>query len=626
MCGICGIVDYKGDRIAGQERDVLRPVLDALHHRGPDSSGMHYAPPAVLGATRLAILDLSDRAAQPMLHKLDPLVLVFNGEIYNYVELRNELEALGEKFVSNSDTEVVLAMYARLGPACLHRFRGMFAFAVWHSREQKLFLARDRVGEKPLLYYHDGPVFAFASEIPALLQLGWVPRRVDTVGLHLGMYYVHAPAPWTAFRDIRRVPPGTWMELSRSGLRSERYWSCRFDHAKQFQDLESAAGAVSRCLDETTALMCRGDVPVGAALSGGLDSGSVVASMSKTLHGFPTFRVSSGPDSNADEYTSSEQIARRYGTNHHQFSLPPSCVTSFDNVVSVFGEPLATPVMLDAQHLAREAKPLATVLLTGTGGDELFGGYPDHWVLQRLDRERSLRRRWRVAAGSRSRPGATARRRQDLASLPPGRVFGTLKFSGIREFTRQAYGWRMQEAAVQHDPVDLCEEMFLASGAETLMDGFLTQELMLINQYSLTSILDASGMQHALEFRSPFLDVKMIELAMRIPGRCKTGPARKALNRKLVLRAAMRDRLPPDTLWAGAKTGFGGTIPYGEWLHREPEGELHRRLTSPALRDLGLFNTRTLEELWLLSSLNPDVPVAWLWGVATIAAWLEHYF
>lgn len=626
MCGICGIVDYQGDRIARHERDVLQPVLDALRHRGPDSSGMHLAPPAVLGATRLAILDVSNRAAQPMSHGSDSLVLVFNGEIYNYAELRNELEALGQTFVSNSDTEVVLAMYARLGATCLHRFRGMFAFAVWHSREQKLFLARDRVGEKPLLYYHAGPVFAFASEIPALLQLDWVPRRVDAVGLHLGLYYVHAPAPWTAFRDIRRVPPGTWMELSRDGLKSERYWSCRFAPAEQFQDFESAATAVSRGLDETTALMCRSDVPLGAALSGGLDSGSVVASMSRTLRGFPTFRVSSGPDAKPDEYAASEQIAGRYGAHHHQFFLPSSCVASLDDVVSVFGEPFATPVMLDAQHLAREAKPLATVLLTGTGGDELFGGYPDHWVLRRLDRERSLRCRWQGASAGRLRRDTPARRRPDLASLPLGRVFGTLKFPRLQEFTNRVYGWRMHEAAGQQDPVDLCEEMFLASGAETLVDGFLAQELMLLNQYSLTSILDAFGMQHSLEFRSPFLDVKMIELAMRIPGRCKTGPGRTGVNRKLVLRAAMRDRLPSDALRAGTKTGFGGSIPYREWLHREEPDAFRQRLTSPALRDLGLFDTRALEELWLLSALDPDVPVAWLWGVAMMAAWLECYF
>jgi asparagine synthase (glutamine-hydrolysing) len=348
--------------------------------------------------------------------------------------------------------------------------------------------------------------------------------------------------------------------------------------------------------------------------------------MSRTLRDFPTYRVSSGAAANPDEYASSEQIARRYHTRHHQFILPPSCVTSFDNVVSVFGEPIATPVMLDAQYLAQQARASATVVLTGTGGDELFGGYPDHWVLRRLDRERALRRRWPGSLHRRHRPPSAFRRRDDLALLPPGRVFGTLKFSGNLEFARRVYGPGLQAVAAQHDPVDLCEEMFVASGADTLMDGFLTQELMLINQYSLTSILDASGMQYALEFRSPFLDVRMIELAMRIPARFKTGPGRETLNRKLVLRSAMRDRLPSATLCASGKTGFGGTIPYGQWLHHDPTGELHRKLTSPALRDLGLFDTQALEELWLLSAMNQELPVVWLWGVATIAAWLERYF
>jgi asparagine synthase (glutamine-hydrolysing) len=574
----------------------------------------------------LAILDLSDRAAQPMNRPAESLTLVFNGEIYNYLELRRELESLGEKFKSASDTEVVLALYARMGPACLHRLRGMFAFAVWHSKEQKLFLARDRVGEKPLVYYHKGGVFAFASEIPALLRLNWIPRRVDEVGLHLGLHYVHAPAPWTAFRDIRRLAPGSWMEVSRTGVKCDQYWSCRFDGVERFRDMTTAAAAVTRCLDETTELMCRSDVPLGATLSGGLDSGSVVASLSRTIRGFHTFRVSSGAPSNPPEYRSSDQIAQRYGTRHHQLLLPPSSVASFDDVVSLFGEPIGTMVLVDAQHLAQQAKRFVTVALTGGGGDELFAGYTDHWVLNRLDRERVLRRRWEGPLHPRTDARKRRHRQEGFLSLPPGRVFPTLKFSGIRKFTERAYTPRMKEVAAQHDPADLCERVFIASGAENLVDGLLAQQLMLVSQCSLTSIIDAAGMQYALEFRSPFLDVKMIELAMRIPAQFKTGPSRAALNRKLVLREAMRNRLPPEALWASCKTGFGGTIPYGQWLHSDPSGQFHLKLTSPALSDLGLFDTQALEEFWLLSSLSPDVPVAWLWGVATIAAWLERNF
>ncbi|HUI07536.1 MAG TPA: asparagine synthase (glutamine-hydrolyzing) [Verrucomicrobiae bacterium] len=626
MCGICGIVDYEGGRIAAAKDQVLQPVLNALRHRGPDSCGTHFMPPAVLGATRLAILDLSERAAQPMNRPADSLTLVFNGEIYNYRELRSELESFGEEFKSGSDTEVVLALYARMGPACLRRLRGMFAFAVWDSKKQTLFLARDRVGEKPLVYYHDGDVFAFASEVPALLRLNWIPRRVDEVGLHLGLYYVHAPAPWTAFRDVRRLGPGCWMEVSRHGVRCEQYWSCRFDGAEQFRDLPTAAAAVARCLDETTELMSRSDVPLGATLSGGLDSGSVAASLAKTLGGFHTFRVSGGPATNPAEESASDRIALHCGTRHHQLLLPPVSVASFDDVVSVFGEPIATMVLVDVRHLAQQAKQFVTVALTGAGGDELFGGYPDHWVLRRLDRERSLRRRWRVRRHRTTRQSSGRVGRDEVLSLPPAQVFSALKFPPIGEFAERIYTPRMKEVAGQHDPAALCERAFIASGAENLVDGLLAQQLMLVSQYSLTSIIDAAGMQSALEFRSPFLDLKMIELAMRIPAHLKIGPSRSAQNRKLVLREAMRNRLPPEVVWAVGKTGLGGTIPYHQWLHSDPHGQFHRMLTSPALSDLGLFETRTLEELWLLSSLRPVVPIAWLWGVATIAAWLERYF
>jgi asparagine synthase (glutamine-hydrolysing) len=625
MCAICGIVDYKGNRLEQADGAVLSPVLDAMRHRGPDGRGIFCKPPVVLGANRLAIMDLTDGASQPMTHRSGAFTLVFNGEIYNYRELRQELELLGEKFVSDSDTEVVLAMYTHYGPECLHRFRGMFAFAVWNNLEDTLFLARDRVGEKPLVYYHDGFVFAFASEIQALLQLSWVPRRIDETGLHLGFFYVHAPAPWTAFRDIRRLPPGSWMEVSRKGVRSERYWSCRINRTDAFRDLDAAGESVASCLDDTTVLLSRSDRPLGATLSGGLDSGAVVASLSKILQGVPTFRISSGAEYNESEYASSEAIAQKLGTRHHQFQLPSSSVTSFDDVVSVFGEPVATPVMLDAQHLAQQAKPFATVLLTGTGGDELFGGYPDHGLLRRLDRWRLLRQRW---PGSHRRPlsPVSGRNADELLALPPGRVFGTLKFADMLQFATRVYGPKMNEAAARNDPIDLSEEIFLLSGAENLIDGFLAQELMLVNQYSLTSILDSAGMRHAVEFRSPFLDVRMIELAMRVPARLKIGSGGEAADRKLVLRSAMRNRLPQETLCAAGKTGFGGTNPYGKWLHTDPEGEFHRKLTSPALADLGLFDIKALEELWLLSSMSAVLPIPWLWGVATTAAWIERYF
>ena len=624
MGGICGIVDYEGTHLAVSRDRILQPIIEALRHRGPDSCGTHFAPPAVLGATRLAIIDLSERAAQPMTHPSDSLTLVLDGEIYNYLELRKDLESLGEVFRSNSDTEVVLSLYARRGPACLHLLRGKFAFAVWHRQEQRLFLARDRVGEKPLVYYYDGSVFAFASEIPALLRLDWIPRRVDVDGLHLGLYYVQAPAPWTAFRDIRRLPPGTWLEVSRKGLRSEPYWSCRFDGADPFRDLASAAEAVAGSLDETTALMCRSDVPLGATLSGGLDSGSVVASMSRTNRGFPTFRVSSGPAANPAEYRSSETIARMYGTQQHQFNPPPESLMSFEDVISVFGEPLAMPIAADAQHLARQAKPVATVVLTGTGGDELFGGYPDHWVLRRLDRQRSLRSQ--RASQLPPRIGERKHPREDLLALPAGGVFGALKFPCLRAFADRAYGPRMKEAAAHHDPAHLCGRVFEASGAETLMEGFLAQELMLLNQYNIISIIGADGMRHSVEFRSPFLDVKMIELAMRIPTRFKIGLSGRTLRGKLVLREAMRGRLPLQTLWAPDKTGFVGIARSDHWLHGESGSQCGRMLTSSALSDLGLFDTQALQELWLLSALCEDLPVAWLWGVATIAAWLERYF
>jgi asparagine synthase (glutamine-hydrolysing) len=626
MSGICGIVDYGGTRLAKAGDEALQPVLNALHHRGPDFNTTLFAPPALLGATHRANLDPSGRAPQPIRPPSDSLKLVLDGMIYNGNELRKQLEPDEATFHANSDADVVLCLYARLGPACLRLLRGMFAFAVWDPQRQKLFLARDRMGEKPLVYCHAGSAFAFASEIPALLQLDWIPRRVDPVGLHLGLCFVQAPAPWTAFQDIRRLAPGSWLELSRNGMRLESYWSCRFESQEPFGDLQSAAAAVARCLDETTQIMCRGDAPLGATLSGGLDSGSVVASMSRNLRRFHTFRVSNGPLVNPSESRSSERIARMYGAEHHQFLVPPDSISPFEDVVSVFGEPIGMQVVVSVENLARRAKRFVDVVLSGLGGDELFGGYPDHSVLRRLERQTSLQLRGERRAPPHIGPRQQTRHEADLLSLPLGQVFGTLRFSELRQLAGRAYGPRMKEAALHHDPADLCEEVFADSGAKGLLDGFLAQQLMLLNQYGLASIIDAETMRYAVQFRSPFLDVRMVELAMRIPARLKIGLWRGTLCRKVVLREAMRDRLPPQTLCAPDKLGIGGTIPFERWLHGETGRLCHGRLTDPALRDLGLFNTQALEELWLLSLLNPAVPADWLWGIATISAWLERYF
>jgi asparagine synthase (glutamine-hydrolysing) len=549
--------------------------------------------------------------------------LVLHGALHNCCELRGELET--EERVSSLDSEaaVLLGLYARLGRNCVHQLRGSFAFAIWHQRERKLFLARDRIGEQPLFYfYHESGAFVFASRIPALLKIPQIPRRIDPAGLHLGLHFVQVPAPWTAFQDIRRVPPGTWLELTEAGLKEQRYWSVRFSRGNQVQDLATAADALKSCLDQTTCLMAGRDHLGGATLSGGLDSGAVVSSLSRAVREFPTFRVGRGPRANPAEHRSSEAIARRYGTRHHQFLLHGTAPAAHGELLSVFGEPVAMPVALDAQVLAREAQPFAKVVLTGTGGDELFAGYADHAVLRRLDRERCACQR--PATTARDRNGRSPR--EDLLALPPGRVLGTLKFSGIHAFTDEVYGGRMSEAAAQCDPMDLCEQVFETSGANNLVDGFLAQELLLLNQYSLTSLLYADGARHGVDFRAPFLDVALLELAARIPARLKIGFCGGMWRRKRVLREAMRERLPSQTVWTPDKTGFVGASLGDQFWNSGPGAETHRYLTSPALRDYRLFDTAALERLWLVSTLGRGMPIDWFWGVASIAAWLERYF
>ena len=625
MCGICGTIHFHRPQHAEQAATDISLVLQAMRHRGPDASDHFVEGPAALGANRLAIVDRSQHGAQPMFSHCGNLVLVFNGEIYNSGELRRDLESRGETFLGHCDSEVLLALYAHYGRACVHRLRGMFAFAIWNRREQRLFMARDRVGEKPFVYHHGDGVFAFASEIRGLVSLPWMPRRVDAAALHLGLHFVHVPPPFSAFRDIRKLEPGCCMEFDRKGLRVDHYWTCRFQQQTGLcRSLQDCAKDVADCLDETTRLLCHGDVPVGAILSGGLDSGAVVSAIPKSMQEVPTFRISAGPQANPHEYLSAEKIARRYGTRHLEIALPDSQMLTGKELAAAYGEPIGDLVSLDAHRLALHVKCEATVALTGNGGDELFGGYPDHCLLRALDH---------VLAGQNKAEDEAAeilpgefQTREDLVRLPRGQVYAHLKYRPLDSLLHSLYLPSMRVASADCDPATLCQKVFDESGATTLFDGFMAQQLLLSSQYSLVDLTDVSGMSHSVEYRSPFLDVKMIELAMRIPAHFKAGVEGRGGTSKIVLREAMKTRLPPETMALGDKTGFGGTMPYKQWFWKTFGEEFGRRLQSPALADSGLFDMKRIAELHLLGMCGETTHTDVLWHLANIAAWLEYYF
>src|SRR5574337_558832 len=407
MCGIAGVVRGDGGVV---ENALLRAMTTVLAHRGPDGEGLFLRGPVGFGHRRLAIIDLVT-GDQPMLNDDGSVCLIFNGEIYNFRELRRELEARGHRFRTRSDTEVVLRAYEAYGVDCLGRLRGMFAFAIWDQPRGRLFLARDRAGIKPLVYAWDGRRLLFASELKALLQDPSVPRELDWEGLRDYLTFLYVPSPRTIFRGIRKLPPASYLVLDRDRGEPEvrRYWGLRFvpDHGR---DEAQWADELRAHLEDAVRSHLMSDVPIGAFLSGGMDSSTVAALMAQTA-GSPIRTFSIGFDeADFNELGYARLLARRYGTQHYEFVVKPDALEVLPRLAWQFDEPFADASAVPTYYVAKITREHVTVALSGDGGDEIFAGY--------LRYARSLALHERLD----QLPGLLARPLLRLAShlLPPG--------------------------------------------------------------------------------------------------------------------------------------------------------------------------------------------------------------
>jgi len=627
MCGICGIVDLSGRTTDNVEREMLtRRMLMKMRHRGPDHQDVYSDNIACIGVSRLSILDRSAAGNQPMVSSTGRYVQAFNGEIYNHQALRRDLESKGRKFASNSDSEVLLNLFESCGEACLHDLRGMFAFAIWDKESRCLFLARDRVGEKPLVYsYHNG-CFAFASETSALLELPWISRKPDWVGIHHGIHYVHIPAPYSAFTDISKLPPATTLKVDDKGLDFNRYWKLRFEERYGPEDKEKCCLDIVNGLDEITALMSRCDVKVGTFLSGGLDSSSVTASLANVLPGFPTFRISHPGPEDEKEHLAALEVASRYKLKHNNMLMGEDILQHLRDFVAVQAEPTGTMVALDYYRLAREASKQVTVILSGNGADEMFGGY-DLNLMENIDRNRAHWVALRDFMGDQGVSSSVPPALRDFASLMaeidktgPQAFFANKFLQRGQGFTSAIYSPQMTELTSRHNPERLLLERYIEADSDLLFNSTVYQMLNLTCQYSLVDHSDACGMASSLEVRSPFLDVRMMELACSIPAAWKVGQRENKHFGKMILREAMASRLP-DAARFGVKLGFGGTMPYGDWIRNNWDQVFDR----DAIAATGMFDIDKIEKL-VRNDLREQPKLAhMLFNIITISTWYSIY-
>ena len=566
MCGIAGILN--GDRSAPVEPTVLRRMTDMVRHRGPDGEGQFIDGPVGLGHRRLAIIDPA-AGQQPMTDPATGNVIAFNGEIYNYLELRAELEAAGDVFQTHSDTEVILKAYARWGRQCLTRFNGMWAFALWDSRERRLFLARDRLGIKPLHWCeHDGRLL-FASEMKSLFAAG-VPRVLNTALLDVYLALGYIPAPHSGFQGVQKLPPGHYIIADRQRVDVRCYWELPFiDERAMRTDASLVEEEFAATLADAVRISMRSDVPFGAFLSGGLDSSSVVTLMARqTQLPIETFTI--GFDDPAfDERSLARLVAIQAHTNHHEAVVAPDDVTeALRRVAFHYDEPFGDSSALPTSHVARLAATRVKMVLTGDGGDEVLSGYPGYQVEKLAGLYARVPRPLRQVAGRSL--GAAAGALRGSLRYGANRYRRLLETTALpfeeRLVTKAAWLARDQRAALLagrqvHRVEDVVAELMKGC---PYTDSFY--RLMYFNHKvslpdDMLTKVDRMTMAWSLEARVPFLDYRLVELMATVHKDVKM----PGLTRKAVLRRTVGRSLPAPLL-AGSKRGF--VVPLRSWFRQ----------------------------------------------------------
>jgi asparagine synthase (glutamine-hydrolysing) len=622
MCGIAGVLRF--DR-RSPSRHALEAMGGRLRHRGPDGLGF-YAPddqPVGLAHTRLSVIDLAT-GDQPMFGGGKRHVLIFNGEIYNFRELRPKLERQGHSFRTTSDTEVILAAYAEWGEDFVDHVDGMFAIAIWDSERQRLVLARDRVGKKPLFLYRDDRILAFASEIKALLELPEVTATLDPSAIPLYLTFGYVPTPRTFYSEIVKLEPATVMSVGVDGSTRKRcYWSVRFGVASSTMTDATATLRLQELMNAAVERRMVADVPLGAFLSGGLDSNIVVALMSRMSdRPVKTFSIGFG-DAEYDETAVARRAAAHYGADHTEFIVEPDAMDLYDELVAAYDEPFGDSSALPTSIVSKLARSNVTVALTGDGGDELFAGYLRlHAAALSEHVPRVVRRGGRALSslipsnGSSRGLAARAARYLRAASDPLAQRY--LRWVGV--LPEEAGTLLRPEVMAAHfDP-----GAAVASFDQILGEGRSASplgRLMTLNfhTYLLDDLLvkaDRCSMLHALELRSPFLDTELIEFAAALPERLLF---RRGVTKR-ILRESFADMLPPEVV-AQAKKGFG--VPLDRWFRTRWRGLLAERLLqkdSALMEWLDPTAVRRVVDEHLSGSRNRGQQ---LWALLTLDCWLE---
>jgi asparagine synthase (glutamine-hydrolysing) len=627
MCGITGVIAFNNEGEAYSGR--INAAVSSLSKRGPDAEGICLFKDGGLGHTRLSIIDVSEASAQPFTDASGRYTIVLNGEFFNYKEHRKDLELKGVQFNSSGDTEVLLQLYIREGANCLQKVNGFFSFAVFDREEETLFLARDRMGIKPLLYYKDGDKFIFASEMKALMAYG-IPKKIDQASLLNYLQLNYIPAPHAIFEGVKKVLPGTYMTLGKGALTTSRYYDIPKSENSPAPTYDQACINLKSLLEKSVELRLVSDVPLGAFLSGGIDSSVLVAIASKRVQNLKTFSIGYKDAPHFDETHYANLVAKKCRTDHTVFSLTnEDLYENLHEVLEYIDEPFADSSALAVFILSKETRKHVKVALSGDGADELFAGYNKHHAAFRIQQGglglsllKWSRPLWNLLPKSRN-------------SVVGNTLRQLSKFShGLHLSERERYwlwaGIADEETALaslsKMSPAQL--EIYRERKDRQLkyiedrpdMNNFLRNDMNLVLQNDMLTKVDLMSMANGLEVRTPFLDYRVVDFAFSLPASYKID----AGMRKKVLKDAFKPDLPEE-LYSRKKQGF--EVPLLEWFKTELKSLINDDLLGDTfIEQQGIFNVESIRGLKAkLFSNNVEDAVGRIWGLIVFQYWWKKY-
>jgi len=627
MCGIFGLYDLKGG-VQFQPFGLMGG--ETLAHRGPDGTGEYSDAHVFLYHRRLSIIDLSG-GTQPIYNEKRDKVIIFNGEIYNFQSLKKKLLHSGHLFTTDSDTEVILHAYEEWGEDCVNYFRGMFAFAIWDIREKKMFLVRDRLGIKPLYYASVGNRFYFASEMKAILAQPDFPREMNHDGLASFFSLSYIPAPLSIFKHINKLSPGHCISITQKNMRIWQYWDLHFkpDYGK------SETAFWNEFIDlfrEAVELRMISDVPIGAFLSGGVDSGLVVAIMSElSKESVQTFCMGFGGNVGGyfDERNLASLVSNRFGTRHREFEVHPNVEGLIEKLVRAFDEPFADDSMIPSYYLSKITRENVTVSLSGLGGDELFGGYERYLgfkisnfynLLPKFIRENIIRKIVELIP-ERSDGHYTVnhmKRFVRAASLPPGRRY--LEFISVVNYEKNAN--------IFVDPPEfadgfsncrqMCLDLYNSDCAEDPLDKVFYTDIKSYLPEDILALTDRVSMMHSLEVRVPFIDHKLMELCATMPNSLKI----KFKTKKYLLRKGAKRYLPREILYH-RKQGFAS--PMSQWINNDLRNYIGEVLSKKNIEKVGVLNHRIVQKILDEHFNRVEIHDRLIWSMVIFQTWYKLY-